>query len=1690
MHKPKQKQFEEMYTKAVNDLAEREEVVVQLQQEIAGTQKEVSEANEERRQLREEVKRVREQAELELHRALAAERAKWEAREERMAQQLRELQRGQSPPQPPVVPIVSPRQSVIEKEKTFVEESQTATATAPQTIPPLAKFSGDGDSGETFQEWQEQFELIAELGRWNERTRLVNLITRLRGQAYAFYRSCSPTQRGNYGMLMRELERRFTPVTIQAVQTNLFHERKQGAKESVDAYAQDLRQLFLRAYPATQRGSKEAEEIGESVLSSQFITGLRADLKAKLVGVEGDLDTLLVKARFEEAKQKSFGGNVATASPVGANTGRTTPRKPLGTQDGGKPSNREPPGNSPHRSMGPIRCYGCGGAGHMARNCPLKGRGGPTEAKGHKVATVVLEKETEGPSTKDWSSQVVDEEVHQVMVTLHGVNLERESGKVPLGKIPTTDITVEGETVEALVDTGSPVSIVSMRWLLRALARRRDGQTTPEDWAQTVKGRMKPTSVMLKSYSGDKLPIVRQIQLQVEKKKHRVQAWVQIQQDAPVDFLLGTDLQPLLGFFLGEKEDKIGPTVTDDPAVHPQSAVQGEEKDTLQQGQVCLLQAVRIPANFLRLVPVEKIGPGSEEEALFEPSEELVEKGLVLEDSLLGTQPQGMMVVRNPGVQPVVLDRGEVLGSIEPVAAIDELRSTGSEEMGEPGLCCQVQATECRTERQEQLLQCLPMDNWTLHEEGRRKVISLVLEFGDLFALDELELGCADGVCHEINTGDHKPIKQCPRRVPFALRGQVEDMIKRMLGQGVIQPSNSPWASPIVLVAKKDGSTRFCVDYRRLNSVTKMDVYPLPRIDDMLDQLCNNRFFTTLDLATGYWQVKVEASSQEKTAFTTHAGLYEFMVMPFGLCNAPATFQRLMEQVLHGLVGKSCLVYLDDVLVLGRDLEEHLANTRTVWTRLYQAGLRLKPSKCQLAKEEVEYLGFRVSGTGITTSPTKVQAVREFPIPKNVKSLRSFLGLASYYRRFIPNFSVIANPLFALTRKEAIYQWDQNCQEAFQQLKDILTEASVLAFPDFSREFLLETDASGLGLGAVLSQVQTNGECHPIAYASRTLQKHEKNYGITELEGLAVVWACKHFRQYLYGHHCQVITDHEALKALLNTPHPSGKLARWGLTLQELDLTIHYRPGRKNEKADALSRNPVGHGVEDHSDDARVVAAVSELPTPPQDVEDTPQTLGERQRQDPELASFIRYHEDGILPDDGPRARQLVATKPQYCVIEGILYHVAADGSLRIVPPEADRSTLFDGVHAGKYGAHLGDAKVFSTLGRHYWWPKMRSDVASWCKSCLVCATRRVGRAPKPPLTPIPVGGPFDRIGVDVLQLPTSSRGNQYAVVFIDYLTKWPEVFATKDQTAFTIGKLLVENIVSRHGVPSEILSDRGAAFLSGLFQEIYRLMGIHKVNTTAYHPQTDGLVERFNRTLLEMLSKTASKNGKDWDTRLPYVLFAYRVSMQPSTGESPFYLLYGRDARLPTDEVLAAPLDRYLIDANDYRRELTEKMQEAWESAQVCIKKAQARQKQQYDKRTRPETFSVGDRVFIHMPATRTGPAYKLARPFHGPYRVTTVHPNGVEVQPVDRPKEAPIRVALNRVRRCPHQMGNEFYPRAQGNERCRHREAMSFARDQPTDDAIEKATGQGEPDTDHWAGRLRSRNGRGCPTAGAGEM
>ena len=477
-------------------------------------------------------------------------------------------------------------------------------------------------------------------------------------------------------------------------------------------------------------------------------------------------------------------------------------------------------------------------------------------------------------------------------------------------------------------------------------------------------------------------------------------------------------------------------------------------------------------------------------------------------------------------------------------------------------------------------------------------------------------------------------------------------------------------------------------------------------------------------------------------------------------------------------------------------------------------------------------------------------------------------------------------------------------------------------------------------------------------------------------------------------------------------------------------------------------------------------------------------TLAQRQQADPNLNPVITYLETGELPSDDRLALELVLSRDMYCLEDGVLYRVMPDKTWRVIPPTQDRKDLFMEAHQGVFGAHLRGAKIYSQLHRHYWWPGMSADVKNWCCACLVCASRSVGRPERPPLTPIPVAGPFDRVGVDVLKLPRSRRGHSYAVVFVDYLTKWPEVYATRDQTAPTIAKLLVEEVISRHGVPNQLLSDRGPSFLSHLITEVCRLMGIRKVNTTAYHPQGDGLVERFNRTLLDMLAKTVKPGGQDWDERLPYVLFAYRATLQASTAESPFFLLYGRDPQLPTDAALCPPVERSTMRTNDYRSSLVQSMSEAWELARTSIEKAQSRQKKQHDKRARNTPLKIGQRVFVHVPSLRTGPAHKLARPFRGPYRVVALYPNGADLQSVDHPRANTIRVALNRVRMCPSQISEEIQLESEPLEQERHaRDVYSPPLDaemevpEETEHSADAGTDPQDFERTLWSGRLRPR-------------
>ena len=442
-----------------------------------------------------------------------------------------------------------------------------------------------------------------------------------------------------------------------------------------------------------------------------------------------------------------------------------------------------------------------------------------------------------------------------------------------------------------------------------------------------------------------------------------------------------------------------------------------------------------------------------------------------------------------------------------------------------------------------------------------------------VFSNDSGDLGKTDLVQHEIQTGDTKPIKQAPRRIPIHRRELVAELVAEMKTKGVIEDSSSPWASPIVLVQKKDGSLRFCVDYRRLNAVTEKDAYPLPRIDDTIEAFSGAQWFSTLDLTSGFWQVGLTEEAKKKTAFCIPGGLYQFKVLSFGLCNAPGTFERLMESVLAGLPWKTCLVYIDDVIIFSKTFEQHVADVEEVLERLGKAGMKLKAKKCEMFRPEVTFLGHVVGRDGVRTDTQKTEAVRKWTQPKDVSELRSFLGLCAYYRRFVERFAEKAAPLYQLTEKKNPFIWKAEQEAAFRELKDRLITSPILGYPQPEGRYILDTDASDTGLGAVLSQEQDGAE-RVIAYLSRSMSKEERRYCVTRKELLAVVFAAKKSRHYLLGKKFLLRTDHGSLTWLMNFKEPQGQVARWIEALSEFQFDIKHRPGRIHNNADALSRSP------------------------------------------------------------------------------------------------------------------------------------------------------------------------------------------------------------------------------------------------------------------------------------------------------------------------------------------------------------------------------------------------------------------------------------------------------------------------------------------------------------------------------------
>lgn len=837
----------------------------------------------------------------------------------------------------------------------------------------------------------------------------------------------------------------------------------------------------------------------------------------------------------------------------------------------------------------------------------------------------------------------------------------------------------------------------------------------------------------------------------------------------------------------------------------------------------------------------------------------------------------------------------------------------------------------------------------------------------ELFIEMPTGLGCTTLVEHKIRTSA-EPIKQRFYPISPALQKQVFKELDDMLAQGVVEPSNSPWASPIVMVKKSDGSYRFCVDYRKLNKVTERDAYPLPLVTNTLDKLRDAKYLTSLDIKSAYWQVPVSKESIPLTAFTVPGrGLFQFRRMPFGLHNAPATWQRLIDRVLSPLE-QYVFVYLDDIVIVTQTFEQHLDILRKVFDRLTSAGLTLRRDKCHFCRTELKFLGYVVDGKGLRCDPDKVSAILNIPPPSNVTEVRRFLGIASWYRRFVPNFASLMAPITNLLKKKIKFAWSTECKRAFQTVKECLVASPVITCPNFEEPFTIQTDASDYGLGAVLTQDYPDGE-KVISFISRSLTSSERKFSTTEKECLAVLWAIEKFRPYIEATHFTVVTDHFALLWLSNLKDPAGRLARWCVRLQQYDFTVIHRRGKDHVVPDALSRGvPVVNEV------------AGEVPFP--------------NYQDRWYSGMLQK-----VTEDPLRY-------PQWRVHNSTLYrHVRSSYpglrdqafDWRTVVPKSHRKAIIGEHHDSPVAGHAGAWKTLNRLTQKYYWPKMRADVSRYVRGCTVClANKSDHRGPAGLMTGRPnITRPWEFVSVDLVgPLPPSTSGFRYILSVQDYFSKFCIFIPLRSATAKMIVQHVEDDVFLVFGVPRVLWSDNGSQFVGREWQDLARKYNVHLSRSANYHPQANP-VERPHGFLKTMLSSFVRDNHRAWATLLPKVACAARTAVHESTGATPFFVNFGREMVLDGRDHVPPPvaLDEPAANVGSPTPQARAAiLREVFLDVRKRLDKAMAKAQQAYNLRRRDVQYNVGERVWRKNFAQSNAGNYftaKLAPKYIGPFVV-----------------------------------------------------------------------------------------------------
>ena len=959
-----------------------------------------------------------------------------------------------------------------------------------------------------------------------------------------------------------------------------------------------------------------------------------------------------------------------------------------------------------------------------------------------------------------------------------------------------------------------------------------------------------------------------------------------------------------------------------------------------------------------------------------------------------------------------------------------------------------------RTTIPEHVIDLYDRSTSELTSPQKSRLAALLTEYHDRFAAHPDDVGRTTLLKHHIDTGDEPPVRQRCRRFAKCHIEAIQEHVRKLSEAGIIRPSTSEWASNCVVVKKKDGSWRLCIDYRELNEKTKNpDSYLLPRIDDTLDALANARKFCTLDLVQGYHQVELTDSSKEKTAFHApfcNPSQWEYVYMPFGLVKAPRTFQRLMDRVIQGLEYRVALAYIDDIIVYGRTIDSCIDSMQLVLERLRNANLKLKAKKCILFADEVEYLGHVITGNGVKTDPKKIEAVKEWHPPRTPRQVRSFLGIATYYNRFIRDFVGIAHSLHELTKKGIKFRWTDEHQKAFETIKERLITAPIMAYPQRKGMFILDTDASDRSYGAVLSQLQTDDDGNEvervIAYASKKFNGTEQMYCARRRELLAIIRSVKHFNVYLRGPTFLIRTDHASLRFIKTVRDLPAQFFRWIMFLEEYSYRIEIRKGILHGNADAMSRGCHGKGCicdelvqwERRMDVRKGTVMIGGIMSTQSDAaadELTPvnstccihvkdeipcyvaamrfqpkysiKELAEMQEQDTDIAPVLKAKRENSenrppwneISSYSAAAKSYFAEWKRLCLYQTALYRLWENNAgtrihRQLIVPRTLQKEFCEKVHDTARTAHMGRRRMIHSLQHFCYWYRMYDDILWWIKSCVICQKRkRLHPTPKAPMTVYVPGEPGERVSIDVCgPMVETPRGNRFILVISDHFSKYTKAVPMPDQQAETVARALINHWILEYGEPMQLHSDQGRNFESNLIEQFCKLHGMEKTRTTPYHPQADGQVERFNKTLVDLVCKLAGKTV-EWDERVPLVAAAYNGTIHDSTGYTPNRLMKGKEIMHTQSKIIPDPDKNETRTYHEYVQKLKENYLEAFDSTREALRKSALVQKKYYDRKAHLYKYKPGQAVWItnHAPPEVPG-SKKFTAKYIGPYWIIDV--------------------------------------------------------------------------------------------------